>query len=76
MRWELYPRVFECELAKAWLSIQHNLRLAPNTIEAYGRSLEDYLAFCEREGIEPKSAGQRPTRPLGGRPLFKAQPAR
>jgi integrase/recombinase XerD len=58
MRWELYPRVFECELAKAWLSMQHNLRLAPNTVEAYGRSLEDYLAFCEREGIEPESASR------------------
>ncbi len=54
MRWELYPRVFEHERARAWLSMQHNLRLAPNTIEAYGRSLEDFLAFCEREGLEPE----------------------
>lgn len=58
MRWELYSRVFEHGRARAWLSMQHNLRLAPNTVEAYGRSLEDYLAFCEREGREPESAGR------------------
>ncbi len=40
MRWELYPRVFECGFAKTWLEMQHNLRLAPNTVEAYGSSLE------------------------------------
>jgi site-specific recombinase XerD len=56
MRWELYPRVFEHELAKAWLSMQHNLRLAPNTVEAYARSLEDYLRFCGREGVVPEQA--------------------
>lgn len=58
MRWELYPRVFERDLARTWLSMQHNLRLAPNTVEAYGRSLEDFLAFCEREGFEPEGAGR------------------
>lgn len=36
--------------------MQHNLRLASNTVEAYGRSLDDFLAFCEREGIEPEDA--------------------
>jgi integrase/recombinase XerD len=58
MRWELYPRVFERDLAKAWLSMQHNLRLAPNTVEAYGRSLEDFLAFCERDGLVPEDLGR------------------
>jgi hypothetical protein len=58
MRWELYPRVSESEHARAWLRMQHLLRLAPKTVEGYGRSLEDYLAFCEREGIEPESAGK------------------
>jgi integrase/recombinase XerD len=58
MRWELYPRVFECERARAWLSMQHNLRLAPNTVEAYARSLEDYLRFCKREGVLAEQAEQ------------------
>lgn len=57
MRWELYHKVSEHDRAKTWLQMQHNLRLAPKTIEAYGRSLHDYLCFCERGGIEPEGAG-------------------
>lgn len=58
MRWELYPLLSDHERARAWLSMQHNLRLAPNTVEAYARSLEDYLSFCERKGIEPEGVGR------------------
>ena len=58
MRWGLYPKVSESEHANAWLRMQHLQRLAPKTAEAYGRSLEDYLAFCEREDPEPENAGR------------------
>jgi site-specific recombinase XerD len=58
MRWELYPRVSEHERAGAWLRVQQLLRLRPKTIEAYGRSLNDYLTFCKREGIVPEEAGR------------------
>ena len=58
MRWELYPLVYEHDRAKAWLEMEELLRHAPKTIEAYGRSLNDYLLFCEREGIDPESAGR------------------
>lgn len=58
MRWELYPLLSDHERARAWLSMQHNLRLAPNTVEAYARSLEDYLSFCERKDIEPEGVGR------------------
>jgi site-specific recombinase XerD len=37
--------------------MQHLLRLADNTIDAYGRSLEDYLSFCSRLGVAPEAAG-------------------
>ena len=58
MRWELYPLVYEHDRAKAWLEMEELLRHAPKTIEAYGRSLNDYLLFCEREGTDPESAGR------------------
>ncbi len=56
--WVSYPRVFESEQARAWLQMQHHLRLAPRTIEAYGRSLEDYLQFCSRLQTQPETAGR------------------
>jgi site-specific recombinase XerD len=45
IRWERYPRVTVHGIARKWLGIEANLGLAPNTIDAYGRALEDYLAF-------------------------------
>lgn len=42
--------------ARSWLTIQADLQLAPNTIVAYGRALEDYLAFCARNRVEADSA--------------------
>lgn len=56
--WASYPRVFESEQARAWLQMQHHLRPAPRTIEAYGRSLEDYLQFCSRLQTQPETAGR------------------
>ncbi len=37
--------------------MRQNLRLAPNTVEAYARSLKDLLRFCARKGIEPECVG-------------------
>lgn len=56
VRWPLYPFVSGNELARAWLQMQAHLQLAPKTIDAYGRSLNDYLAFCAREGVIPEAA--------------------
>jgi integrase/recombinase XerD len=55
VRWELYPRVACADLARRWLQLQANLQLAPKTIEAYGRGLNDYLSFCEREAVIPEA---------------------
>jgi site-specific recombinase XerD len=49
--WERYPRVAQFPFARSWLQIQGNLGLASNTIEAYGRALEDYLTFCYQQQI-------------------------
>jgi integrase/recombinase XerD len=48
IRWEFYPHVAENIHAHHWLEIQAMLGLAPNTVHAYGRDANDYLAFCER----------------------------
>src|SRR5689334_4340052 len=55
VRWEYYPLVAQHELARTWLQVQANLQLRPKTIDAYGRSLNDYLAFCARHDIVPEA---------------------
>jgi integrase/recombinase XerD len=55
IRWELYPLVAASERSLAWLQLQCHLQLAPKTIDAYGRSLNDFLAFCQREAIVPET---------------------
>ena len=48
IRWEFYPHVGEDSHARAWLETQAMLGLAKNTVLAYGRGANDYLAFCQR----------------------------
>lgn len=55
VRWSYYPQVAQHETARAWLQLQAHLQLAPKTIDAYGRCLNDYLAFCGREQIVPET---------------------
>ena len=43
VRWERYPLVGAHPLARKWLQLQADLGLAPNTIAAYGRALQEYL---------------------------------
>jgi len=49
VRWKRYPRLAESDLGRRWLTMQANLGLASNTIDAYGRALEDYLNFSHRQ---------------------------
>jgi integrase/recombinase XerD len=51
-----WPIIQQCPEAVAWLQVEANLGLAPRTLEAYTRSLADYLAVCEREAIDPLTA--------------------
>jgi len=55
IRWEFYPLVADDQTAHAWLQIQANLQLRPNTIDAYGRGLNDYLDFCARHQVRPET---------------------
>src|SRR6476646_7735377 len=45
-----YPSVQLCEHACTWFRIQTNLGLAHNTLQAYGRALNDFLAFTGKSG--------------------------
>ncbi len=54
-RWQFYPLVAQDEHARTWLTIQANLQLAAPTIDAYGRSLNDYLSFCFRHQVQPET---------------------
>ena len=42
--------------ALAWLATVTDLRLAPRTIDAYGRGIADYMAVCASESIDPIQA--------------------
>ncbi len=50
--WEKYPSVGRRERTGEWLEMQANLGVAPNTIDAYGRALDEYLRFSSAEGIQ------------------------
>ncbi len=56
--WARYPRVAETPLARVWLKMQADLGLAANTIDAYGRGLDQYLAFCDAAGVYPLEANR------------------
>jgi integrase/recombinase XerD len=47
-----YSHVQSCEHANTWFRIQSNLGLAPNTLNAYGRSLNDFIGFTEQSAAD------------------------
>lgn len=56
IRWERYPLLTQLTTARLWLQSQSDLNLTRNTIEAYGRALEDFFSFCAQGGISPEAA--------------------
>ena len=56
IRWERYPFVAQNENARRWLTIEANSQLAPNTVDAYGRGVQDYLSFFSQISVSPESA--------------------
>lgn len=51
VQWERYPWVTQTPMARAWLSYKANLGLAANTIDAYGRAIDDYLRFSDEQAV-------------------------
>ena len=56
LQWEKYTAVMAHASAREWLEMQANLGLALNTIDAYGRALNDYLRFTRVAGIDAATA--------------------
>ena len=56
--WSRYPLIAESDLGRRWLQIQGDLGLAQNTVEAYGRGLEEYFRFVRDLEIAPTKAGR------------------
>ena len=80
VRWEKYPAVVPADRAGRWLEMQANLGLAPNTINAYGRALDDYIRFSMAASVDVATAGRehvaRWVRDLCERPNAAAAGAR
>ena len=55
IHWERYPRVSENAHAREWLKFQSTRGLAANTLDAYGRDLDVYLAFLSSAHLEFQS---------------------
>lgn len=54
--WSRYPLVASNEQGASWLTLLENLGRSSATIDAYGRSLDQYLRFCQDLGIDAAAA--------------------
>src|SRR5664279_4716638 len=55
---EKWPVLGRHGRAAEWLGIWTNLGRAPRTIDAYARGLAEYLLVCERDAVDPLTAGR------------------
>src|SRR2546421_9725035 len=53
-----WPVLSRHERAAEWLRVWADLGRAPRTIDAYARGLAEYLAMCDREGVDPVAANR------------------
>ncbi len=58
IQWDRFPRLQSSVEGKKWLEIQHMLGLAINTVEAYGRGLEEFLRWCDGAEVQAVDAGR------------------
>lgn len=58
VRWERFPLVAQGQHSRTWLGMQANLGLAPSTVEAYGRALQDFLTFSARREVNADTASR------------------
>ncbi|WP_262032116.1 tyrosine-type recombinase/integrase [Microvirga sp. Mcv34] len=55
---ERFPALAVCPPALAWLRMRADFGLAPRTVDAYGRGLAEYLAFCNAQSVSVVDAGR------------------
>lgn len=58
IEWYRYPFVAREPESKRWLENQALLGLAPNTIDAYARAVEDFLVFCHQTAVRAIAASR------------------
>lgn len=54
--WDRFPLSHQHAHARRWVEVQVLLGRARNTIDAYARGVEAFLAFCAEQGAEPTAA--------------------
>lgn len=55
---ERWPVLASCSWAPRWLGVLGDLGRSPQTVQAYARSLVDYLDYCGRAGVDVVAAGR------------------
>jgi integrase/recombinase XerD len=55
---ERWPALTSNSMAIRWLVLQQDVGRSPRTMEAYARSLVDYLGWCDRAGVDALGAGR------------------
>ena len=55
---ERWPALASNSIAIRWLVLQQDIGRSPRTVEAYARSLVDYLGWCDRAGVDALAAGR------------------
>src|SRR5258708_6462990 len=76
VHWDHYPLVASTPFAQEWLEIQAKIGLAPNTVEAYGRGLNDFLAFYQQYSTPFRGSLEGPDRCLRCRSETETTPQR
>ncbi len=56
--WERFPAAATHPDAKRWIQSCVLLGLAPNTVIAYARAIEEFLNFCQNRSVEVRSASR------------------
>ncbi len=56
--WERFPVSATHPDAKRWIQSCVMLGLAPNTVTAYTRAVEEFLGFCQNRSVEVRSASR------------------
>jgi site-specific recombinase XerD len=53
---ERYPHLSAAAYARDWLVMRAQFGLAPNTIDAYARSLDSYFSFAASTGVDQEKS--------------------